>query len=546
MNGRKVYVGNLEQSTLEEVMYREINIAELLAEMKKRVGSVGRLAGLIGVSDKALREWLKKSEDELHRLHSDNIDSIIKTARSLKIEPELFAPPPLLWDYKKTYKENLLFDPGMPPHFPMPVKNHSFPFLGYPINSRFGASASVITSTSERIRFLAYSGVDVITYKTVRSDSYASHPPPNLFFCSRSPETMPKMNPDLPFPNWVIVGDDPGSFDPSCGMMNRYGMPSPPPEIWQADFRAAKRFMKPNQLLILSVVGTASRDSKDEVLIRDFLKVVGYALDADAEVIELNLSCPNCNGKEGQLYQNLPLVVDICEAVNRVAKGAKIILKIGFLREKELREFVLKTAAYVHGYSAINTIAVEGRRYGQEGLEPAYGKPDLKAGLSGAPILRYGLNCVKNLAKIKQEQQLDNIGIIGCGGVMTPADVQSYLNSGADVVQATTLFLVDSLAGIKVQEYLNSQIKSSEISAEQEIEIALVNWSKATQAIEREIERKYGRDDGFLSRIEEAALVDFREWERGHRATVALGPRRSSIPTVEDFDKRIRLRLQKP
>src|SRR5204863_1437101 len=100
--------------------------------------------------------------------------------------------------------ENILLDPGLPPRLSVPFKNHSIPFLGHSLKSRFGASASVITSTSQRIRFLFESGVDVVTYKTVRSDFYKSHPPPNIFFCSQN---TPLLRPDVSMPS-VLVGDN--------------------------------------------------------------------------------------------------------------------------------------------------------------------------------------------------------------------------------------------------------------------------------------------------------------------------------------------------
>jgi dihydroorotate dehydrogenase len=518
-------------------MHSEIKLKDLLLQMKTNTGSSFRLATKIGVTERTVRTWLGKTEDELHRLHYDNIELIVSTARDkLGIEPGMFSPPPLLWDFQKSYGENIGLDPGIPPRLSAPFRNHSIPFLGYSLNSRFGASASVITSTSQRIRFLFESHVDVVTYKTVRSDSYKSHPWPNIFFCA---EDAPLLKPEGGMP-LVRVGESPENFRPSFGMMNRFGMPSPPREVWQADFRAAQALAKRGQLLILSVVGTANRNDAEAVLIKDFVKVVEYALAAGADVIEINLSCPNCSGMEGELYRNVALVERICKAIRTVIGNAKILLKIGYLRDTDLHDFVERTAPYVHGYSAINTVPIEGYREGQNGPEPAYGKPKLKAGLSGPPIFRCGLSCVQGLARIRSELKINNIGIIGIGGAMTPPDVQRYIDSGADVVQCTSALFVDSLFGIRVRTFLDSQLASTLKTADEERDIARMNWSRAVSSLESD----FGGDDAVWSSVQMVALQDFLEWERAQKTAIALGPRRAlPVPTIDEFKDRIKNRL---
>lgn len=519
-------------------MHSNIKLAELLSEMIKKMGSVGRLAREIGVAEKTVRLWSKKTDEEMHHLQHDSIELLLKAAQKMDVEIETVMTSPSLWNMRAPYDENLRFDPGMPPRQPTPFRNHRVPFLGHLLNSPFGASASVITSTAARVRFLTASGVDVVTFKTVRSDRLDSHPPQNIFCCSKD---VPILKPGSTLPH-VVVGEETEEYSPKFGMMNRFGMPSKFPEIWQPEFQASKEIMKEGQLLILSVVPTAKPTDSESVLIDDAVRVVEYALQAGAEVIEINCSCPNCSGMEGELFRNLELVEKICRAVNRVAGSAKIILKIGYLPEKDLSEFVSRTSPFVQGYSAINTIPVEGLRQGQYGLEPAFGTPGLKAGLSGPPIFRFGLECVRNLVKIREVEKLD-VGIIGIGGAMTPANVQSYLDCGADVVQCANAFFVDSLFGIAVRKFLDSQLLGKNISAEDEREIARANWSRAVSSLEPE----YGGDEAVWAGLQQAALADFVEWERIQKTTVAIGPRRAvDVPSVEEFKTRIRNRLVKP
>ena len=65
---------------------------------------------------------------------------------------------------------------------------------------------------------------------------------------------------------------------------------------------------------------------------------------------------------------------------------------------------------------------------------------------------------------------------------MTPSDVQSYLDCGADVVQCASAFFVDSMFGMTVLKFLDAQPLGKSISAEAKgRERARANWSPAGQ-----------------------------------------------------------------
>ncbi|MFI5115445.1 MAG: hypothetical protein ACHP8B_01980 [Terriglobales bacterium] len=505
---------------------------DLLSAMREEVRTVSRLADLIDVDERTVRLWLAKPDS---RLHDDNIEKICNGARELNIELELYMSGPILWDRHRSYEENLQYDPGPAPRLGKPFKNHRYKFLGRELSSRIGASASVLTSTSMRVRYLAQTGADVLVYKTVRPVEYKPHLPPNILYCSQS---EPTLDPEACSKRQIVVGDSSDAYSPAYGAMNRFGIPSRPVEVWQADFRSASGELSRSQLLILSVVGASSRDDTEVALVRGFAKVAEYALAAGAEVIELNLSCPNCAGLEGSLYHNVPLVVAICKELHN--SGLKLVLKIGFMQGEELRKFFVETAGYANAFSAINSIPTIGLREGQHGPEPAWGKEGLKAGLSGKPILRCGLRCVQQLARLRSAENARGIGLIGIGGVSTPSDVKSYLDSGADIVQATTAFLADPLFGIKARRFLDKQLASSQSSAEQQLDEARLNWNRASSQLEREL----GGTQSTLRAVHEAALEDFLSWENKHLETISIGPRRAApIPTAEEFKKRIRQRL---
>jgi dihydroorotate dehydrogenase len=517
-------------------MQPDIRLAQLLQEMKRRTGTVARLAQAVGVDDRILRTWFARPDEQLRRLHSSSVEQILSGARSLGIEPELYSSGPALWDPAKSYEENLLLDPGVPPVPGRPLRNHRISFLGREIASPFGASASVLTSTSRRIQFFARGAVDVIIYKTVRSTKLKPHPYPNLFDCG---EGTPELDPGQRRRLEVLVGNG-ENFRAEYGKINRFGTPSPHPEVWQADFAAAKAELDPGQLLILSVVGTAERGSPDASLIADFVKVAEYGVDAGAEVLELNFSCPNRSGPEAGLFRNKQLASQICRQLSHLR--VKLLIKIGFLRGRELREFFLETASYVDGYSAINSIPVVALREGQIDPEPAWGKVGLEAGLSGRPILRCGLRCTQELSRIREEERATKIAILGGGGVTEPADVMTYLKSGADIVQCTTAFFIDPFFGMRVRNVLDSELSTRRTVAEDEADIARFNWSRACGELEKEL----GARPETLRAVRDAALLDFVDWENRLAQAQSLGPRRRwPVPSITEFKNRIRGRLSK-
>ena len=515
-------------------MQSTVRIMDLLLAMKEEVKTVSRLADLINVDERTVRSWLAKPES---RLHDDNIEKICQGARDLNMDLELYMSGPALWDRHRSYDDNLQFDPGPAPPLGRPFKNHRYKFLGRELNSQFGPSASVLTSTSMRIKYLARTGCDVLVYKTVRPAECKPHLPPNILYCSQS---EPTIDPDACNKLKIVVGDSSDAYSPAYGAMNRFGIPSRPVEVWQADFKSALHELSRGQLLILSVVGASSRNESKVSLIKGFAKVTEYALAAGAEVIELNLSCPNCAGLEGSLYHNVPLVVAVCKELHN--SGLKLILKIGFMQGEELRTFFVETAGYANAFSAINSIPTIGLREGQHAPEPAWGKEGLEAGLSGKPILRCGLRCIQQLARLRSSENARGIRLIGIGGISSPADVKSYIDSGADVVQATTAFLADPFFGIKVRKFLDKQLKSNQTSAEQQLDEARLNWNRASSQLERE----FGGKQSTLREVRDAALEDFLSWEQKHMETINIGPRRAApIPTVEEFKKRISQRLSR-
>jgi dihydroorotate dehydrogenase len=513
-----------------------MKMVELLRQLKRHHGSAERLRIRLGVTERTIHAWLHKSEEDLQRLQADHIEIIKKAAREKNLVPELFEVGPPLWDERLSYEANVEFALSEPTSLPR-FRTHKTDFLGHTLNSPFGASASVLTSTIDRIRYLSRAGCDVITMSTVRSHPCAAHPGLNLQFCDKS---APLLNPRHNKTPQVVVGGDSRTFRPEFGMVNRFGIPSKPPERWMAEFEAVKRDMLSGQLLILSVTGSARKDESDALLIDDFISVCRMAAKAGADVVEINASCNHCGGKEDGLYRNPKLLLSICQHLARERLEIKYILKIGYITGRELEALVCETAPYVSGFCAINTLPVIGVTQGQHEFEPAFGRANLKAGISGKPIQRLALTCIGEIAHRKAVEKLDNIAIIACGGVATPGDVKGFLDIGATMVQATTALYSDSHFGLKVQHYLDSELRHNEESADRELEEARIQWSRGVQDLQREM----GGGESVAASIERVGLQVFLEWNASYNRTKALGARRPLVPTMSEFKDKIKIRMR--
>lgn len=497
----------------------------LLEEMLSRLGSGGRLAQRLGVSERAVRGWLKMNDKELARLQQGSLQAIERLAADLGLDPTLYCQGASLWDISKPYEENLEAVVPLPAFPATTFPSLETSFLGYRLRSPFGAAASVVTSTSDRIGFLARTGVDILTYKTVRSRKANPYPFPNTFFCSREATLLAPEGdawPDIP------VGTEAESCFPQYGLMNRHGIPSRAPELWKADFLRARRALMEGQILILSIAGSPEAGARGYDPTSDFVRLSRVASELGVEVLELNFSCPNHPAHESQVSEDLKLTVRVVRAVRRATPTVRLLAKLGFMPRSALRPLVLETAAYVDGYSLINSVSTRGVRIGPDGPEAAFGSNQSRAGLSGPPILRLGLTAVESLAEIRSNEGLEKLVILGMGGVSSASDVQAYLDAGADVVQATTAFFSDPLFGIKVQKALASQIAPDEVRSSQEEETARRTWMVA-------IERLETLNPEHRDTIEHAGIKVWMTWKEVSAKERLQGPRRARKPTIDDY-----------
>jgi hypothetical protein len=119
---------------------------------------------------------------------------------------------------------------------------------------------------------------------------------------------------------------------------------------------------------------------------------------------------------------------------NEIGGAVPIVAKLSYLPFAELQDLVGALDEYVAGFSGINTLQVQ--------VDSPTGGPtfgDRKhAGLSGVALRHLGVDFVRSLQRLRQENEVFDYEIIGMGGVMTPADADALLWIGADAVQTAT------------------------------------------------------------------------------------------------------------
>lgn len=193
----------------------------------------------------------------------------------------------------------------------------------------------------------------------------------------------------------------------------------------------------------------------------DYVRLVALAIEGGADVVEINLGCPNVwdGGKQKsiasfdtvltkQILAGIERLVSADSSVSFAAKLSPYLNSLLPLQEGlqvspyshdplilEKMAKVIVESGIVRIVTSANTVpnAFAVREDGT----PAIQSPDVKdgvGGLAGPIVIAMGIAQVRRLRGLLPFQ----IDIIGVGGIRTGEDVLSYLNAGADAVQIAT------------------------------------------------------------------------------------------------------------
>lgn len=297
-------------------------------------------------------------------------------------------------------------------------------FLGYSLKNRVGLSACIL-GTSEGIKELAHKECGVLTYKSVRSHPATRHPEPNIGYIKEN-EQLTRAS----LATGLAADTDYNLMQP-ISIANSYGIESLQTSEIIQDIQKAREALQENQLLIVSIYPQAYPGTSRA---QDAHYLAHLVKEAGAQAIEINIACPNVHEKP--LYEDLGRLKTICEETVAGAKDLPVLIKIGFISDKEILKKVVKTAikAGISGITSMNSIAVEILNNTNE--KHFFGGRPI-AGVSGDIIRELALEQIKTLAAIRSEEKL-HFEIAGVGGIAKPEHFDLFFEAGANVALSAT------------------------------------------------------------------------------------------------------------
>ncbi len=304
-------------------------------------------------------------------------------------------------------------------------------FLGYKIASRIGL-APCGGSTSVGIKILSQAGVDVFTYKTMRSYYHESHPLPNMVHVQNTPLTKDDMGKQIKKLN--------SPTDP-VAMTTSFGNPAFAPEWTRQDIAKARSYLSDAQVLIVSVYGKTDEE---------FIAAAQLAQEAGAQIIEANVSCPNVS--DLPLYKKPEKLFQLCTKL-KATTDLPLLIKVGLFDTKEQMEevFCIAAQAGINGISGINGIPMEVVDYNGKSV---FADSRTVAGVGGAPIFELAKKFVREAKEIIQKNNLD-LKLIAMGGVTKPEDFQTLLDLGADIAMSATGLMYNPLLAMEYHQQSN-------------------------------------------------------------------------------------------
>ncbi|TEU05096.1 dihydroorotate dehydrogenase [Candidatus Bathyarchaeota archaeon] len=217
------------------------------------------------------------------------------------------------------------------------------------------------------------------------------------------------------YPNPTVVQTE-------CGLLNAVGLPNPGIHYFSDEIREAKELGVP---IIVSVYGFSSEE---------FAEAARVAVEAGADAIELNVSCPHVEKTGAEIGQSPRLVAEIVKKVKgRVDKPVFTKLTPNVADIAKVAKAAAEAGA--DAITAINTVRAMT-------IDVETARPILAnkiGGLSGTAIKPIAVRCVYEVYR-----EVD-VPVIGCGGISTWRDAVEFMLAGASAVQIGTAIAFNGL-----------------------------------------------------------------------------------------------------
>ena len=222
-----------------------------------------------------------------------------------------------------------------------------------------------------------------------------------------------------------------------AGMINSIGLQNPGINAVLAEkVPALKEFY--HQPIILNISGF-SIDEYEECCAK---------ADGHAEIIELNVSCPNVHGGGLAFGVDPEALAGVMAAVRPVVKKSKLFVKLSPNVTDIVHLAQVVEGAGADGLTLINTL--QGMRIDPKTRRPVIARE--MGGLSGPAILPVALRM------IYQVRKQSDIPIMGAGGVASARDVIEMMMAGAQGIQIGTESLRNPLVVPQILDELPAQM----------------------------------------------------------------------------------------
>lgn len=228
------------------------------------------------------------------------------------------------------------------------------------------------------------------------------------------------------------------------GMLNAVGLQGPGVEYWREE--VLPDLVAAGVTVVVSIWGRS---------VEDYREAAEMLADAPADVVavEVNLSCPNLEGRGAIFAHDAALSAAVIEATAACGRPRWAKLSANTDRIVDVAGAVADAGA--EAVTCINTML--GMAYDPETLAPVLGAGG--GGLSGRAIHPIAVRAVHDV-----HEALPDLPIVGVGGVAGAWDAVELMLAGATAVQVGTASFADPAASLSVRRDLARWLENHSIA----------------------------------------------------------------------------------
>jgi dihydroorotate dehydrogenase len=342
----------------------------------------------------------------------------------------------------RSFEWNAEHGPDFTGPFPAVPETPMTEFFGTPVRSCFGVAASILVN-ARWVETYSRLGFDLLTYKTIRIKKRIAHAWPNWAFLDDG-EAARIDDPDAVLRTTV----DTPPVALAATAVGSIGMPSSAPEFWLRDIRSCRDLLPQGQALIVSIVATVDSVAGPEAFVAEFEQLAAMARVAGAQAIEANLSCPNVDQREGEVYRDVEMAGRIAAATRLGAGDLPLLLKLGPIEDPaEMARLLQAVDGRADGLVMINAAS---RRIVDAAGAPSFGAGRERAGIIGGALHGIALRCVRQAVDIVERDGLA-LKVLAVGGASSAERVQEFRDAGAYAVLAASGAIWDPELAVRVK-----------------------------------------------------------------------------------------------